>query len=76
MKKIILFLFFFVLNFASSQSKDLKIIKKPIDFTPERVRLSLEYLKDHHGLNQKTPTIIPKMIVLHYTAGGNVESNF
>lgn len=76
MKKVIFFLFLFALNFAFAQNQDLKIIRKPIDFSPERINLSLEYLKDHHGLNQKTPTIVPKMIVLHYTAGGTVESNF
>lgn len=76
MKKVIFFLFLFVLNFSSAQNSGLKIVEKPINYSPERIRLSLEYLKDHHGLIQKTPTIVPKMIVLHYTAGGTVESNF
>lgn len=76
MKKVIFFLFLFILHFSSAQSSGLKIIEKPINYSAERVRLSLEYLKDHHGLIQKTPTIVPKMIVLHYTAGGTVESNF
>jgi N-acetyl-anhydromuramyl-L-alanine amidase AmpD len=65
-----------LMGFASAQKNELKIINKPINYSEERVRLSLEYLKEHHGLVQKTPTIVPKMIVLHYTAGGNVESNF
>lgn len=76
MKKIIFALFLLILNFSSAQNSGLKIIEKPINYSAERVALSLEYLKDHHGLNQKTPTIVPKMIVLHYTAGGTVESNF
>lgn len=75
MKKIIFVLFLLILNFNFAQSSDLKIINKPINYSQERINLSLEYLKEHHGLTQKTPTIVPKMIVLHYTAGGTVESN-
>lgn len=59
-----------------AQDKGFKIIQKPIDYSNERVKLSLEYMKEHHNINQKTPTIVPQMIVLHYTAGGTVESNF
>lgn len=76
MKKVIFALFLLILNFSFAQNSGLKIIEKPINYSAERVALSLEYLKDHHGLTQKTPTIVPKMIVLHYTAGGTVESNF
>ena len=75
MKNLICVLFLLILNFSSAQLSDFKIVNKPINYSEERVRLSLDYLKDHHGLTQKTPTIIPKMIVLHYTAGGTVESN-
>ena len=74
MKKFILILF---LNcFLLFQAQSLKIIQKPIDYSKEKIKLSLEYMKEHHGLNQKTPKITPKIIVLHYTAGGTVESNF
>ncbi|UFH30719.1 peptidoglycan recognition protein family protein [Chryseobacterium sp. C-71] len=76
MKNLICFLFLLILNFSPAQQSEFKIVNKPINYSEERIRLSLEYLKDHHGLTQKTPTIIPKMIVLHYTAGGTVESNF
>jgi len=58
------------------QAQNLKIIQKPIDYSKEKINLSLEYMKEHHGLDQKTPKITPKIIVLHYTAGGTVESNF
>ncbi len=76
MKNIICLLFVLIIGLATGQKNEPKIINKPISYSEERVRLSLEYLKDHHGLIQKTPTIVPKMIVLHYTAGGTVESNF
>ncbi|WBV51425.1 peptidoglycan recognition protein family protein [Chryseobacterium gambrini] len=75
-RNVICLLGFMLIGFASAQKNELKIINKPINYSEERVSLSLEYLKEHHGLVQKTPTIVPKMIVLHYTAGGNVESNF
>ena len=58
------------------QAQNIKIIQKPIDYSKEKIKLSLEYMKEHHGLDQKTPNITPKIIVLHYTAGGTVESNF
>jgi len=76
MKNLIYFLFLLIGSFSTAQKSEIKIISKPISYNEERVRLSLEYLKDHHGLVQKNPVIIPKMIVLHYTAGGTVESNF
>lgn len=76
MKNIICFLFVLMISFVAGQKNEPKIINKPIDYSAERTRLSLEYLKEHHGLIQKTPTIVPKMIVLHYTAGGTVETNF
>lgn len=58
------------------QAQNLKIIQKPIDYSKERMKLSLDYMKDHHNLIQKAPKITPKIIVLHYTAGGTVDSNF
>ena len=57
-------------------AQNIKIIQKPIDYSKEKIKLSLEYMKEHHGLDQKTPKITPRVIVLHYTAGGTVESNF
>ena len=72
-------MFFFIsfprINYA--QKEDVfQIIYKPINYNSEREQLSLEYLKKRHGLTQNKATIIPKMIVLHYTAGGTLKSNF
>lgn len=74
MRKIILLLF--VNCSFLFQAQNLKIIQKPIDYSKEKIKLSLDYMKEHHGLDQKTPKITPKIIVLHYTAGGTIESNF
>lgn len=73
--KPIYFVFFFCV-LLNAQKNDIEIIQKPIDYSKERVKLSLDYLKDHYNIVQTQPTITPKMIVLHYTAGGTLESNF
>lgn len=76
MRKLIFILFLLILNVANAQNSEFKIINKPINYSQERIRLSLEYLKNHHQIVQNAPTISPKMIVLHYTAGGTVETNY
>lgn len=76
MKKMIFFLSLWMMPFSYAQNSEIKIIKNPINYSAERIQLSLEYLKDHHQIIQTSPTIVPKMIVLHYTAGGTVESNY
>ncbi|MBU1373365.1 MAG: peptidoglycan recognition protein family protein [Bacteroidetes bacterium] len=67
---------FFCLNAIGQNKNELKIIEKPIVYNKERVKLSIEYLKIRYGIIQDKPTIIPKIIVLHYTEGGNILSNF
>lgn len=59
-----------------AQTNEFKIISKPIYYSPERTRLSIEYLKEHYNIIQNSATILPKMIVLHYTASGTVETNY
>lgn len=72
-----LFLVLFLGTFLFGQNKEeLEIIKRYINYDAERIQLSLDYMKKHHNIIQKEPTIVPKMIVLHYTAGGTVDSNF
>jgi hypothetical protein len=64
-------------SFARSQDKTpIQIISKPIVYNQERISLSLEYLKERHGLIQNRPTIIPKVVVLHFTGGGTLKSSF
>ena len=50
-----------------------KIIDKPISFDEERVALTLEYLKNRYGIEQTTPTIEPKMVVVHFTVIPSLE---
>lgn len=44
-----------------------KIIQEPIVFNEEREDLTLEYMKEHYGLIQDEPTIVPRMVVVHWT---------
>ncbi|WP_434037541.1 N-acetylmuramoyl-L-alanine amidase [Formosa sp. 4Alg 33] len=53
-----------------------KIIDKPIVFNEERNELTLEYLDEHYGLKQTEPTIVPKMIVLHWTVIPTLEQSY
>lgn len=76
MKNLIYAFFLLMACFTKAQTGEFKIINKPIDYSPERVKLSLEYLKSHYNITQNSPVISPKIIVLHYTAGGTVETNY
>ncbi|WP_234733099.1 peptidoglycan recognition protein family protein [Tellurirhabdus bombi] len=66
---------FFLLS-ACASAPTFRIIDKPIIFDEERKQLSLEYLKQRHGIQQDEPYIKPKMIVLHWTAIPTLESSF
>lgn len=53
-----------------------KIIDKPIIFDEERLELTKQYLATRHGLTMDTPTITPRMIVLHWTVIPTMEQTF
>jgi len=44
------------------------IIQKPIVFTDKRRQLTKKYIQTHYGLHVKNINIIPKNIVVHWTA--------
>lgn len=62
--------------FLSSCKSQIQIIDKPIIFDAERKALSLAYLSERYGLTQEEPTILPKMIVLHWTVIPTFEASF
>lgn len=66
--------FFALLFFACGGPKE--IIDKPIVFDEERIKLTKEYLATRHGLTMDEPTIVPKMIVLHWTVIPTMEQTF
>ncbi len=63
-------------SLRAQNSSPLNIIQKPIVFNQERRQLSLDYLNKRHGIRKAQPTIVPKMIVLHFTGSGTLNSNF
>ena len=54
----------------------IKIIDKPITFDQERSDLTIEYLENHYNLKQEEPTIIPKMVVVHWTVIPTLDKTF
>ena len=64
----------FILLFISCNSA--KIVDKPIIFDDTRNELTLEYLSEHYGLDQETPKITPRIIVLHWTEIPTLQKSF
>lgn len=59
-----------------SCSTQIAIVDKPITFDENRRILTLEYLQKRYGLEQDSPEIIPKMIVLHWTVIPTFNESF
>ena len=53
-----------------------RIVDKPIIWNAEREQLSLNYLKERHGIDQNNAIIAPKMVVVHWTAIPTIEGTF
>ncbi len=49
---------------------------QPILFNDERLSLTMDYLADRYGLYPGTSEILPKMIVLHWTAIPSLKKSF
>lgn len=62
--------------FSCSPKATFRIIDKPITWNAEREQLSIQYLKDRHGLEKNNATIEPKMVVVHWTAVPSIEVTF
>ncbi|MCL6218424.1 N-acetylmuramoyl-L-alanine amidase [Zunongwangia pacifica] len=73
-KSILLFLLIHIAIKSVIFSQE--IIDKPIQFSEERKQLSLEYLETHYDIKQEEPIIMPRMIVLHWTAIPSFEESF
>ncbi|MEA1785335.1 peptidoglycan recognition family protein [Arenibacter sp. GZD96] len=53
-----------------------KIVDIPILFNEERELLTRQYMVQRYGIAQDTSTIVPKMIVLHWTAIPTLKGSF
>lgn len=72
--KQFLLTFMVIILLSCSASKEIE--NKPIVFNQERVELTREYLLERYGLQQESPYISPKMIVLHWTVIPTLEEAF
>ncbi len=82
-KSLLFPLFILVTACATEPSKmhivdkqEIHIIDKPIDFGSDRIAMTKQYIKQHYGKTVNNINIIPKIIVLHWTAEMNFEKSF
>jgi beta-N-acetylhexosaminidase len=54
----------------------LKIHDRPIQFSADRERGTLQYIADHYGESPEDISIVPRIIVLHWTAIDSLEESF
>ncbi len=52
------------------------IVERPLPFTAERFRLSLEYLAEHADLHPADASIDPKVVVVHWTATPSLDASW
>ena len=52
------------------------IIDRPIRFGEERKSLTIQYIKKHYGLQVKTVTIVPRAVVIHWTATRSLKGTW
>jgi hypothetical protein len=62
---------FLCLSYAAKS--EIAIIQKPIVFDEKRESLSVQYLKERHGIEQSDAHIDPKMVVVHWTVVPTLE---
>ncbi|MDC6364657.1 MULTISPECIES: peptidoglycan recognition family protein [Flavobacteriaceae] len=74
MKKFLLCAAFACILCSCSTKK--QIVDVPILFNEQRIELTKEYLQQRYNLNQETPEITPKMIVLHWTVIPTLKKSF
>jgi beta-N-acetylhexosaminidase len=60
----------------STPDPQLNIIDKPIIFKKERIDMTKTYIKTHYGFKVENIEIVPKIIVLHWTADMSFEKSF
>jgi len=52
-----------------------EIKQTPINFGQKRVELTKEYIKTHYGLDVENIKIVPKIVLIHYTAVAGFEDS-
>ena len=73
MKKIILW---YLVLLVGSFANEFKIIQKPITFDKTRIDLTKAYILQHYGKKVEDITIVPRVIVLHWTGSNSFSGAF
>src|SRR5262245_19040073 len=55
---------------------DLRIVARPVPSSAERIQLTRDYIRQHFGLDVPNIEIVPRIIVLHWTAGSTFAGDF
>lgn len=53
-----------------------EIVQTPIQFDERREQLSLQYLQQRYGMTQDKATIVPQMVMVHWTAIPTFDETF
>jgi N-acetyl-anhydromuramyl-L-alanine amidase AmpD len=53
-----------------------QVVQRPIVFDEQRKDLTLDYLARRYEIMQEEPTIVPRMVVVHWTAIPTLEKSF
>jgi N-acetylmuramoyl-L-alanine amidase len=61
---------------AQTPTDSLRIVDRPIQFGGERTRLTVEYRRIHEDPAASSVHIEPRMIILHFTGNGSLESSW
>lgn len=61
---------------ACGPKTDILITQKPITFDANREALSVQYLKERHGISQENAKINPTMVVVHWTVTPTFDETF
>jgi beta-N-acetylhexosaminidase len=48
-------------------------VDRPISFSEQRVEMTRAYIQSHYGLSPADISIVPHVIVLHWTAADDLE---
>jgi N-acetylmuramoyl-L-alanine amidase len=75
-RRTLLSFIFCITIHLSPFAQTFRIFEKPILFNEEREALSLEYLKNRHGIEKESAIIEPTMVVVHWTAVPTLEATF
>lgn len=66
----------FASGLMAACNNESRITDKPIIFNEQRAQLTIEYMSERYGLEKDSPTIEPRMIVVHWTVFPTFEEAF